>query len=273
MRGNDQDSCQDMYGAMETQVGAILSCLIFVGAYKILADTDTHHTIQQPLLPITESQYSGFHCDCPGWCGQLEKNFHTILEEYESIRRSALGWSKVGNGDRGSGTTDHRVVAGQDWSEYVLFGTGQQNSPNTMKTQSLIRQIIPDAVSLAEQGGGEVIFSRLAPRTHIQPHCGPTNLRWTAHLGLVVPKHSAKEGFRCQIRVGERWHSWELGKILLFDDSFEHEVRNDTEEERVVLLLRLWHPGLPRDCRSGALLEARQSKDDAVTKRYHPPKP
>lgn len=215
----------------------------------------------------------GVYHDHPTWCQQLEQNFHTILEEFENIRTSSLGWSKVGSGDRGSGMTDHRVVAGQEWSEYVLFGTGQQQSRDATKTRSLIRRIIPDAVSLAEQGGGEVIFSRLAPRTHIRAHCGPTNLRWTAHLGLVVPKLSGEGGSRCQIRVGESWYGWEIGKILLFDDSFEHEVRNDTDEDRVVLLLRLWHPRLPIECRNVALLQARQSKGDAVEKRYHPPKP
>ena len=222
---------------------------------------------------MTASPYFGVHHEYPTWCQQLEQNFHTILEDYETLRTSSLGWSKVGSGDRGSGMTDHRVVAGQDWSEYVLFGTGQQHCRNATKTRSLIRRIIPDAVSLAEQGGGEVIFSRLAPRTHIRAHCGPTNLRWTAHLGLVVPKLSDEGGSRCQIRVGESWHCWEPGKILLFDDSFEHEVRNDTEEDRVVLLLRLWHPSLPTECRNDALLQARHRKSVTVEKRYHPPKP
>ena len=35
-----------------------------------------------------------------------------------------------------------------------------------------------------------------------------------------------------------------MGKVLLFDDSFEHEVRNDTNEDRVVLLIRVRHPEL-----------------------------
>lgn len=202
----------------------------------------------------------------PLWCRELEDNFQTILEEYQNIQNHAIGWSKVGRGDRCSGMTDHRVVEGQDWSEFVLFGTGsQEHDSRIAKTRSLIRQIVPEAVSLAEEGGGEVIFSRLAPRTSIQSHCGPTNLRLTAHLGLVVPNNS------CRIRVANDWHSWEYGKIILFDDSFEHEVRNDTNEERVVLLMRLWHPLLPASGQHSALLEAGHSKEEAIQKRYHPP--
>ena len=209
----------------------------------------------------------------PHWCRQLEEHFSDFLQDYEILRDTCFGWSKVGCGDRGSGHDDHRVVVGQDWSEYVLFGTGHSECSGASKTRSLIQQILPDAVSLAEQGGGEVIFSRLAPHTHIQAHCGPTNLRWTAHLGLVVPTLSNTNSIdqSCQIRVGTQWHNWEVGKILLFDDSFEHEVRNDADQERVVLLLRLWHPDLPHHLRETCLAEARQNKDAAVEKRYYPP--
>ena len=45
---------------------------------------------------------------------------------------------------------------------------------------------------------------------------------------------------QCALRVGQEWRSWNQGKVLLFDDSFEHEVINFTPFQRVVLLIRLW---------------------------------
>jgi hypothetical protein len=196
----------------------------------------------------------------PDWCRVLEEHWEQILGEYQSLSNNVVDWYQVGSGDRGSGQDDHRVVAGKDWTEYVLFGTGAREAP---LTQSLLRKYVPDAVSLAEQGGGEVIFSRLAPHTHIQTHCGPTNLRWTAHLGLVIPDN-------CRIRVAQDWHTWQPGKVLLFDDSYEHEVRNDSDQERVVLLLRVWHP--QSQTREQCLVEARAQKEQSVEKRYNPPK-
>jgi aspartyl/asparaginyl beta-hydroxylase (cupin superfamily) len=59
--------------------------------------------------------------------------------------------------------------------------------------------------------------------------------------------------------------------VLLFDDSFEHEVVNDTPEDRVVLLIRLWHPQLEGKCRLEALMKAIAKKEGNVAKRYHPP--
>lgn len=58
---------------------------------------------------------------------------------------------------------------------------------------------------------------------------------------------------------------WELHKCLIFDDSFEHEVKLPTftepevrdsllDEARVVLLLDLWHPD------AGFLKEAAESR-------------
>jgi aspartyl/asparaginyl beta-hydroxylase (cupin superfamily) len=198
----------------------------------------------------------------PDWCGVLENHWQRIRDEYSKIQY----WSQVGCADRGSGETDHRVVDKGDWNEYVLFGTGARDE-HVSFTKQLLREHVPDAVSLAQLGGGEVIFSKLAARTHIQAHCGPTNVRWTAHLGLVIPKQG-----NCKIRVAHEWHNWQEGKMVVFDDSYEHEVRNDTDEERVVLLLRFWHPELQNKySREESLMEAQQKKQEATEKRYHPP--
>ena len=59
--------------------------------------------------------------------------------------------------------------------------------------------------------------------------------------------------------------------MLVFDDSYEHEVFNKTDEERVVLLIRFWHPEIPPNDRSRFVWEAQKKKAQATEKRYHPP--
>ncbi len=59
-----------------------------------------------------------------------------------------------------------------------------------------------------------------------------------AHLGLKVP--TEKE--QCRIRVGDEVRHWEEGAVMLFDDTHEHEVWNDTDETRVVLFLDVVRP-------------------------------
>jgi aspartate beta-hydroxylase len=77
----------------------------------------------------------------------------------------------------------------------------------------------------------------MSPNTHILPHCGPTNCRLRVHLGLIIPNGT-------RIRVANEQKQWENGKLLIFDDSFEHEVWHEGTEYRLVLILDFWHPDL-----------------------------
>ena len=82
-----------------------------------------------------------------------------------------------------------------------------------------------------------VLFSVLRPKTHIPPHWGMLNTRLICHLPLIVPSG-------CRLRVGNEARTVEAGKMLIFDDSIEHEAWNDSDETRVILLFEIWRPEL-----------------------------
>lgn len=73
----------------------------------------------------------------------------------------------------------------------------------------------------------------------MQAHCGPTNTRLRTHLGLLIPK----EG-RVEMGIADQKKKWSEGKIFTIDDSFEHEVWQQGETFRLVLLIDFWHPNL-----------------------------
>ena len=81
-------------------------------------------------------------------------------------------------------------------------------------------------------------FSILAPGYHIPPHHGPTRAVVRLHLGLIVPEDRES----CWIRVDDQICTWEEGKVIVFDDTYEHEVRNDTPDRRVVLFIDFDRP-------------------------------
>lgn len=123
-----------------------------------------------------------------------------------------------------------------DWKQFTLYSRGRKHDENCRKTPqtcALIDQI-PDAKGCKR---GQVKYSVMHPGVHVWPHCGPTNCRIRAHLGLVVP-----EGPR--IRVVDDIRTWKEGKFIIFDDSFEHEVWHDGTETRLVLIVDFWHPEL-----------------------------
>jgi aspartate beta-hydroxylase len=83
----------------------------------------------------------------------------------------------------------------------------------------------------------ETLYSVLRPGTHILPHRGVTNTRLVTHLPLIVPPD-------CALRVGGETHVWEEGRCITFDDTFEHEAWNRSDQTRVVLILDSWNPDL-----------------------------
>ena len=44
------------------------------------------------------------------------------------------------------------------------------------------------------------------------------------------------------MRVGGEVRHWEVGQVVVFDDSYEHEVWNETDEVRIVLLFQIDRP-------------------------------
>ncbi len=81
-------------------------------------------------------------------------------------------------------------------------------------------------------------FSMLAPGAHIPRHRGVYKGLINHHLGLVVPK----EAERCRMQVAKECIVWREGDSVVFDDTNRHEVWNDTDEERIVLLLQFERP-------------------------------
>ncbi|HRP73306.1 MAG TPA: aspartyl/asparaginyl beta-hydroxylase domain-containing protein [Luteimonas sp.] len=150
----------------------------------------------------------------------------------------------------------------RNWSGFHLYAHGEPvhehlaQCPRTAETLALV-----DAVEIAGLCPN-AMFSALAPGAHIPPHTGETNARLVAHLPLVVP-----EG--CTFRVGYDTKHWREGKCWVFDDTLEHEARNDSDQLRVILMFDVWNPLLSQAERematalAGAMRDWRSASDVA----------
>lgn len=125
------------------------------------------------------------------------------------------------------------------WSSYSLWRSGVPDAANLARCPATAAAL--QAVETADIGGlcPNVMFSALAPHTAIPPHTGETNARLVAHLPLIIPPN-------CQLRVGFEQRQWQEGKVLVFDDTIEHEARNDSDLLRVVLIFDVWNPLLSK---------------------------
>jgi aspartyl/asparaginyl beta-hydroxylase (cupin superfamily) len=177
------------------------------------------------------------------WARHIEENWTVIREEVERLLedQAALPNFQDISKDQIEITDDDR------WKTLFLYGYGFEAKLGVEmcpRTAALMRQI---------PGMTTAMISILSPRKHILDHRGPYKGVLRYHLGLIVPEDAES----CRIRVGQEIRHWEEGKSLIFDDTFNHEVWNDTDETRVVLFVDVLRPlPFPESAINRAIIKA-----------------
>ncbi|XP_022622201.1 aspartyl/asparaginyl beta-hydroxylase isoform X3 [Seriola dumerili] len=158
----------------------------------------------------------------------LERNWKTIRDEALAVMDQNTGLFIP---------EEENLREKGEWGQYTLWQQGRKvanSCQGVPKTCSLLDRY-PEATGCKR---GQIKFSVMQPGTHVWPHTGPTNCRLRMHLGLVIPKQG------CRIRCTDQIREWEEGKVLIFDDSFEHEVWQDADSYRLIFIVDVWHPEL-----------------------------
>ncbi|MEO0957739.1 MAG: aspartyl/asparaginyl beta-hydroxylase domain-containing protein [Pseudomonadota bacterium] len=158
-----------------------------------------------------------------------------VRAEWEAVRDEVEGVLRFRDaipGFEDVSPDQYRIAQAKNWRTFILYGFGERldrNCAHAPRTAELLAKI-PNLQT--------AWFSILAPGYHIPAHTGVTKGILRAHLGLIVPK----ERERCRIRVGDEIRAWAPGELMVLDDTYEHEVWNDTEDERVILLFDFDRP-------------------------------
>ncbi len=160
-------------------------------------------------------------------------------------------------------SADHRgIIEDDSWRSFFLIGYGnriEENIARAPRTAELVSAI---------PGLNSAFFSILAPGAHISRHRGVTKAFITAHLGVVVPT----KWHDCTMQVEDQDLNWREGEWLVFDDTYEHEVWNRTDQHRIVLLCQFARPlRFPGSALAWALMRyvraspfVREAKDNLV---------
>ena len=157
-----------------------------------------------------------------------------LREHWEAIRDEAVAVALKRDASPSLATIspDHRSIAEiNKWRSFFIWGYGyriDENADRCPRTSALVEAI---------PGLNSAFFSILAPGTHIPEHRGVTKGLITCHLGLIVPRDGD-----VRMRVHDRIVRWAEGETLVFDDTYQHEVWNDTDATRVVLLVQFERP-------------------------------
>lgn len=159
---------------------------------------------------------------------ELRDNWETIAEE----TRGVLQHREAIPGFQDLSPDQYRIATEKNWRTFVLYGFGERldkNCAQMPRTADMLSRVPNIQIAW---------LSILAPGYHIPAHTGVTKGILRTHLGLIIPKDAEK----CRIRVGDQIKHWMPGELIVLDDTYDHEVWNDTDEERVVLLLDFDRP-------------------------------
>lgn len=157
----------------------------------------------------------------------LEQHAAEIRAELDDLlaeRADIPGFHEVDPGQR-------RLSDSRRWRAFVLRFYGldvEANRRRCPKTAHVLDQV---------PGVHTAFFSIYEPHTRVPRHTGAVKGIVRYHLALVVP-----DSPDCWIEIGGERHHWKEGEALIFDDTFVHRVRNDTDEIRVVLFVDLIRP-------------------------------
>ena len=167
------------------------------------------------------------------------ETFQTDVDVLESAVNSLRDEFEIAYSDKSALWQRNQTPSGQ-WDIFHFVNQGkliEQNCKLCPKTFATINRL---AHFLRSNVFGNASFSVVEPKSHIAPHCGPTNIRLRCHVALFVPPG-------CHMRVHAQSRQWVEGECLLFDDSFEHEVRHAGKSDdgaRVVFMIDMWHPDI-----------------------------
>ena len=157
------------------------------------------------------------------WAAPLE-------EAYPVIRKELLALLEEDGAGFQSYVNEYAGIQ-PGWNTFNFFFFGKKFEENCARCPETTRLL----ESLPRFEKDHIMFSALNPHSVIPPHYGPMNGILRAHLPLIVP-----EG--CYIKVGEEERAWKEGELMVFDDSFLHQVWNHSDHLRIVLFLNFWHP-------------------------------
>ena len=248
---------------------------IYPDLYEIGLKAVQHNLANEPLqLPkklIKNVSFMPYRTDAYTWNSvrYLEQNYHTIRDEV--LEKYRTGEIEVAAQKETAGLH----VAG-NWKELDIITRGKvrHQALDVLPLTSKIVMSLGDGNSMV-YGGSKI--SLMKAGTVVKPHTGTTNARLRIHLGIKIPTNLV------YIRVNNITTTWTEGKCIVIDDSYVHEVWHNgnststnsttsitTEEnddttttttnidiinDRLVLIVDVWHVDMDDETRLDSLVE------------------
>jgi aspartyl/asparaginyl beta-hydroxylase (cupin superfamily) len=171
-----------------------------------------------------------------GWAKKISEEHLVIKQEFEALFNQMQ--KKLDVTDLSE--EQNKVVKQDFWYFIPLFFYGYRIEKYCAQTPQTTRLLesIPYMTT--------AIFSTIKPGADIASHRGAYRAFLRYHLGIKVPKNF--NDCKIYFNNGDITYAWKNGEGVVFDDTFQHYVKNNTHEYRTVLYVDFIRP-MPRPIR------------------------
>ncbi|WP_324809046.1 aspartyl/asparaginyl beta-hydroxylase domain-containing protein [Sphingomonas sp. LY29] len=192
---------------------------------------------------LLQRQY--FERDEFEWAAALEDETTAIHDELAALLEADAEFRPYVEAEADRPRKDFAgLLDDPSWSAFYLWKDGALVEENAARCPRTVAALGIVPLSRIGSRTPSVLFSMLRPGAHIPPHHGMLNSRLICHLPLIVPAG-------CWLRVGNERREVEAGRMMIFDDSIEHEAKNESDQTRIILLFDIWRPELSEHERTG----------------------
>jgi len=205
-RGNIRYTCWTEYFRKGWPIFAPLNCLLYLFS---------HSRVKQPIIDTLQF-----------------KELDELRANWEIIRDEALALQQQGDleninqpGEDAYYDVGFRTFHKYGWRKFYLKWYGythtsaQTMCPKTTEILSRVKNI------------NGAMFAYMPANSELTRHLDPVACSLRYHLGLQTPNSND-----CFINVDGQEYAWQDGKDLLFDETYLHFVKNNTEESRLILM-------------------------------------
>lgn len=163
--------------------------------------------------------------------GDMRAELQALLEEPERFRPYVESRKDRTNSDTAG------MIDNPDWSALFLWKDGVEQQEVARRCPRTMEALASVPLCRVPGRTPSILFSKLGAGARIPPHHGLINVRLICHLPLIAPPGS-------RFRVGNDVREWKEGQGWAFDDTVEHEARNDSDLDRTILIFDVWKPEL-----------------------------
>lgn len=161
-----------------------------------------------------------------------------IRDHWRVIRDEALALHRAGDleatavpGSAGYSDIGFRTFYKRGWRKFYLKWYGEPHRS--------AQRLCPETVRLVEQVPGirAAMFSLLPAGSELSLHSDPLACSLRYHLGLETPNATS-----CFICVDGRRLHWRDGEDFVFDETYPHYARNDSDLPRLIFMCDVERP-------------------------------